>query len=915
MPIKQLTASLLFSAFCTSITNAQWIDFNDRSAIRLQIATGIDPQEKDCRVGDFDRDGWDDIVIVRKAPFDTESGDTDLLLMNRSGVLTDETPRFAPEFLTNFTDARDVFVTDVDGDDWPDLILANTFGQQPVCYMNRGEDGAGQWLGFVDESSTRFPHLDIPVVQFCAVSAADLTGDGAPEIYFSNYERKPAIALDVLLLNDGSGHFTDVSDARLGDLRHSAFGTSVEIRDIENDGDLDIIKTSSLYPVPPWNAIGVFILFNDGSGHYDSFQAVPTESPYMFAVDDLNNDDWLDFYIVNDALDYTVLNAGYDESLADPLIFDKRVLFSERTSFLGGNVLCADLDNDGDMDVTVADVDLDIGICETSPSNLRKFAIFQNEGDASGTLIDPWEGEQRNWSMNVYDFAILDIDRDGKLDLFLGTCDGYSVLMQEHILAVSPQAALFEHTLAGFTNETILRLCNNGDQPIEITEISIVGDPYFSSNVNSISLDAYECTEVTISFAPPQAGNYTATLNITGDFTRELMLGGTAITPPEVLADQSPIDIVLAEGSATTRQISISNLGGSDLEFQIRVNLPGESLDRVLLLAEPSAQTLLDDIFSRFPNERSSADIASITDESLEDFETIFVALVSASISAETMEVLTRAVHSGKTLVVLGATTDPDFLQGLRSGLLNHVDRTGWKEPESPHFQITNSAHPLSDGLPTTHQFSSTSASWYRIQPDDSAAWVAASNGDGFPCLLSKQIGLGSLVYFTNWPLGVLWDNAIDRPILETIVSNATGFAQTAWLSATPRSMILPMGESVFIDLALNAIGQVAGNYRQAELILSTNDPLRPEIVIPISLEITDPSSPPSLVVTSVTDGVVTLALYGEPGITYEIQRSEDLVNWETISDLIAAAAPSGIVDTPEPETPRIFYRVARAVD
>ena len=40
-------------------------------------------------------------------------------------------------------------------------------------------------------------------------------------------------------------------------------------------------------------------------------------------------------------------------------------------------------------------------------------------------------------------------------------------------------------------------------------------------------------------------------------------------------------------------------------------------------------------------------------------------------------------------------------------------------------------------------------------------------NGDGVPCLLSKQVGSGSLVYFTNWPLSFVWDNPVDRPIIE----------------------------------------------------------------------------------------------------------------------------------------------------
>ena len=129
--------------FCYGSIFAQWVNFEDETATRIEIsnisdndnANAIDDQEKDFGVGDFDNDSFMDLVVVRKIPFSTAGPKTDLLLMNRNGVLVDETDVFAPEFLTNPTDARDVVVVDVNMDDWMDLFIVSTFGDQPKMYI------------------------------------------------------------------------------------------------------------------------------------------------------------------------------------------------------------------------------------------------------------------------------------------------------------------------------------------------------------------------------------------------------------------------------------------------------------------------------------------------------------------------------------------------------------------------------------------------------------------------------------------------------------------------------------------------------------------------------------------------------------------------------------------------------------
>ena len=423
--------SVIIVFLMSQSTIAQWINLEDQTADRLKLSSiqKFDGEEKDIAIGDLNRDGWMDIVVVRKNPFSNQGPRADLLLLNDRGKLVDSTLHYAPEFISNPSDARDVLIIDIDDDNWDDVIVCNTFAQQPILYHNLGNDVNGEWLGLQDETASRFPLITVNPLQFCAVWGGDITGNGAPDIYFSNYNPS-GLCFDVLLINDGTGNFTDETINRLGTLRNSAFGTSVEIHDVDNDGDNDIVKISTLFDVPPWNAIGVFILFNEGTGTFSNWQKIFGNSPYMFTIGDLTNDLKKDVYTVDDQQDYVNIATNlWPDSLID---FNTSTLSnSPRTTGFGGNVKMVDVDNDGDLDVGVASVDVDFPPCETG--GLRKFTLLRNQDIASGTLMDPWGTTSNPWNLSSYDFAFLDINRDGNMDIFLGLCTSYAIFMQDPI--------------------------------------------------------------------------------------------------------------------------------------------------------------------------------------------------------------------------------------------------------------------------------------------------------------------------------------------------------------------------------------------------------------------------------------------------------------------------------------------------
>jgi hypothetical protein len=409
-----------------------WVTFVDETATRMVADPSVgvsDTREKDLAAGDVDQDGDEDLVVVRKTPFTNPGGFRNVLFMNEGGVMTDRTATLAPDFLDP-TDDRDVELIDVDGDGWLDIVTAGTFGEQPRVLMNLGEID-GVWQGF-DYQPSRLPVLTSPTgngPKFCGLGVGDVTGDGRPELYFADYENDME---DRLLINDGTGFFTDETASRLtAQMVNSTFGTDADIADMNGDGFNDIIKDNASGTGMSGGGGGeggtvpaILILYNDGTGHFDFLQIANGDAPYMVAPADFTQDDRLDLFSVDDGQDRYLINTGNDAQ-GHAQFSTHLVSPSPATNFFGGNVSFADLDRDGVLDVLVSDVDTDISGCG------RRLVLLKGSGTPPAvTYGDPLAGETRPWTpQGTFDVQAMHIDGDGFLDLWIGTCSGNKVFM------------------------------------------------------------------------------------------------------------------------------------------------------------------------------------------------------------------------------------------------------------------------------------------------------------------------------------------------------------------------------------------------------------------------------------------------------------------------------------------------------
>lgn len=433
-PLRTLlgTCGLLLatSLLATSplLAGDDWLNLVDETGARLVTSDpnvgANDIREKDLATGDVDQDGDTDLVVVRKMPFTNPGGFRNVLFMNELGVMTDRTSTLAPDFL-DATDDRDVELVDVNGDGWLDIVTAGTFNEQPRILINLTKVG-GVWQGFNYEPA-RLPVLLSGTgngPKFCGLGVGDLTGDGRPELYFTDYANNLE---DKLLVNDGNGFFSDQTAARLTTvMTSSTFGTDADIADMNGDGFNDIIKDNATgTEIAGPNSPSVMILYNDGTGNFDFFDTVNDDAPYMVAVADFTQDDRLDLFVVDDSQDHYLINTGNGPN--------GRAQFTTSQSFpspfttgFGGNTGFADLDGDGVLDVLVADADTDVNNCNDS-----QLVIMRGQGTPPAvTYSDPLAGGSRPWTpQGTHDFAAFHIDNDGKLDLWIATCTGNRIFM------------------------------------------------------------------------------------------------------------------------------------------------------------------------------------------------------------------------------------------------------------------------------------------------------------------------------------------------------------------------------------------------------------------------------------------------------------------------------------------------------
>jgi hypothetical protein len=459
---------------------------------------------------------------------------------------------------------------DVDGDALPDLVLTRL--GEPAQVFVSDADGT-----FTEESSAR----GVDVSGANGASFADYDRDGDADLVLVGD------GPDVLLRNDGTGHFDDVSGVAgiAGDPAHR--GTSAAWGDYDRDGLVDLYVTNYMACTGPWTTESEIItnveyhadlLFhNEGDGTFtDATASLPDPdvqgAAFSSAWFDADEDGLLDLYVGNDFVglspDHNRLwrNTGVDgagQGFIDVSLESGAGLYMN-TMGIG----IGDVDRDGDLDLAL--------------SNIGGNKLLRGTGDAEFVEAIATGIERPMQSVDhttvTWGTVVADFDLDGWEDVFMAAGN----------LTQGPDVAVGDQPDMLFVND------GTGEHFLDVSALTGTDDVGDSKGVAAADYDADGALDL---FVVDQSGLPHLYRNVTPRVGRHWLEVDLTGTRSDTDACGAVVRVIVA--GDTIRRTVLCGSGGTGSAHHRRVHVglgTSPTIDSVEITWPSGVQQVLEDV-------------------------------------------------------------------------------------------------------------------------------------------------------------------------------------------------------------------------------------------------------------------------------------------------------------------------------
>ena len=309
-----------------SVVGSAQISFQDNAmALGVGYSYGASTLGGGISFCDFNDDGWDDLTYA------STDGTGLYFFLNVNGTFTQ-----VDLGINNTNRAKQVLWVDYDNDGDKDFVTSSISGVNKF-YRNDGN------MGFTDvTSSIGFFTSNLYTY---GISFGDIDADGDLDAFICNRDETTFNQPNYLYRND-NGTFVDIT-ASAGINMANELSFCAAFFDYDNDGDQDIYVANdkTIYKNRLYQ--------NDGTGNFTDVSDASGTGVFINAmsttIDDYNHDGWLDIYVSNTSEgNYHFRNNG-DGTFTN-------VASTIGTSFnsIGWGCVFLDADNDADLDLYVS---------------------------------------------------------------------------------------------------------------------------------------------------------------------------------------------------------------------------------------------------------------------------------------------------------------------------------------------------------------------------------------------------------------------------------------------------------------------------------------------------------------------------------------------------------------------------------